>query len=365
MDTTKTKGRKAERTRTKVKKTSKYSLWSPEEDEIVIEAFTTYEGRQWKHMVEELKSYGKTASQCLHRWQKVLDPSIIKGNWTLEEDSLLSSIVLENGPRNWSVIASNLPGRIGKQCRERWYNHLDPMIKKDAWTEEEDEIICKFHAKNGNKWSELSKLLVGRPSNAIKNHWNSTLKKRKYEFFSEEKSKKLKKNSSLQTDFFVLSDVPCYMTKHPIESGDKLLKEDLPIKEEKHEIKQENSIKEDNLVSYSEELSPFPSFLHPFEDDPFSDINCIKDFEKEPFLIDFFDEHSLGSICNTDSSFSFQDPTLITKNILDLSTVDVITHRKSDQKKEPYKRTNSQSFLDICGQSFSFLDSRYLSLELF
>lgn len=54
---------------------------------------------------------------------------------TTEEDDLVLRLVSDHGPKNWSFIAKQLPGRIGKQCRERWHNHLNPDISKDKWTE--------------------------------------------------------------------------------------------------------------------------------------------------------------------------------------------------------------------------------------
>ncbi|KAL2460721.1 myb domain protein [Abeliophyllum distichum] len=157
-------------------RTSSKGKWNTEEDEILRDAVRRFNGKSWKGIANCLP--GRTDVQCLHRWQKVINPDVNKGPWTEEEDDVLIELVGKQGNKKWSEIAKQLRGRIGKQCRDRWHNHLNPEIKKAAWTKEEDMILINAHAIYGNKWAKMAKLLPGRPENSIKNRWNCSLKKK-------------------------------------------------------------------------------------------------------------------------------------------------------------------------------------------
>ena len=71
------------------------------------------------------------------------------------------------------MLANQIEGRTAKQCRERWCNHLDPSIVKGNWTKVEDELIIQKQKELGNKWSKISKLLLGRTENAVKVRWKA------------------------------------------------------------------------------------------------------------------------------------------------------------------------------------------------
>jgi len=68
-----------------------------------------------------------------------------KSPWTQNEDVILVQLVEKIGAQKWTMISEYLPTRIGKQCRERWHNHLNPKIKKIGWSKEEEWILFMMH----------------------------------------------------------------------------------------------------------------------------------------------------------------------------------------------------------------------------
>lgn len=153
----------------------KRGRWTENEDELLKVAVEEFNEKCWREIAARVD--GRTPIQCLHRWNKVLKPGLVKGPWTLEEDTALTQWVCQEGPTKWSKCSTLIPGRSGKQCRERWMNSLSPDVKKGNWTAEEDAMIFKLYNKHGPRWSVISKMIDGRTENSVKNRFYSTIRR--------------------------------------------------------------------------------------------------------------------------------------------------------------------------------------------
>ena len=152
--------------------------WTPEEDDRLRSAFLEVEGRRWGLIAKIVGS--RTPIQCLHRWSLHLRPGITRGAWSTEEDAKVVEWVNSHGPVKWVKCAEQLEGvRSGKQCRERWINSLNPGIKLDKWTQEEDDTLYREYKRNGPKWTLISQMIPGRTENSVKNHHYSAMRKGK------------------------------------------------------------------------------------------------------------------------------------------------------------------------------------------
>jgi myb proto-oncogene protein len=128
----------------------------------------------------------RTKKQCWHKWHDTLDPSVGRasgriGKWTAVEDSKLKDAVQLHGGKGWAAISALVPGRTGNQCRQRWRHTLDPNIALTAggtgkWEEDEDiKLKDKVQLHDDKDWAEISALVPGRTGKQCRQRWRHAL----------------------------------------------------------------------------------------------------------------------------------------------------------------------------------------------
>ncbi|XP_024022157.1 uncharacterized protein LOC21400403 isoform X2 [Morus notabilis] len=144
--------------------------WTKDEDAKLRSAVEAYGEGDWQFVASVLE--GWTGTQCSNRWKKSLHPTRERvGRWTPDEDKRLKVAQMLFGPRNWKKIAQFVPGRTEVQCRERWVNSLDPSLNWGKWTAEEDSKLREATVKHGHCWSKVAAALPRRTDNMCRRRW--------------------------------------------------------------------------------------------------------------------------------------------------------------------------------------------------
>lgn len=118
--------------------------------------------------------------------------------WTTNEDNLLIQLVQEGAqPIKWSDVALRVGDRTGKQCRERYLNHLTPKLRVEEWSAQEDVTLCKLYQIIGSKWAVMAKIIKGRTDNNIKNRFHHIRRRLEKEVSKIVKNRKIDEVASL------------------------------------------------------------------------------------------------------------------------------------------------------------------------
>ncbi|CAG9317779.1 unnamed protein product [Blepharisma stoltei] len=143
------------------------------------------ENLQLPDFIEIAKSTDKTAEQCRVKLHEIhASGSLRSGTWSEVEDGMIKDMALSQKLK-WGQIASqvnskvhkNMKIRTGKQCKERWNNHLNPHVNRGEWTAVEDLKLLELHKEHKNHWSLISKEMTTRTESAIKNRIKSLMNK--------------------------------------------------------------------------------------------------------------------------------------------------------------------------------------------
>ena len=144
-------------------------VWTDAEDELLY-SWQQRIGNKWSEVARHIP--GKTGQQCAQRWRHKVNPDIKRDKWSKEEDTLLVQLVHQYG-NHWAQIARNVPGRTDQQCMGRWKRHLDPNIKRANWSLNEDIVLCALYFRYHTQWSAIARGLDGRTPQQCRTRWQN------------------------------------------------------------------------------------------------------------------------------------------------------------------------------------------------
>eukprot|EP00826_Nyctotherus_ovalis_P060310 TRINITY_DN8446_c0_g1_i6.p1 TRINITY_DN8446_c0_g1~~TRINITY_DN8446_c0_g1_i6.p1 ORF type:complete len:231 (-),score=26.23 TRINITY_DN8446_c0_g1_i6:53-745(-) len=125
------------------------------------------------------------ANNSMSKRAKLAPAKVKRCSWTKKEDEVIIKMTKDNPLADWVGIADSLASlfpddcfkKTAKQCRERWYNCLNPAIKSSPWSSEEIDTFFQMFREEGGRWARLALKLPGRTDNAVKNFFHCRLRR--------------------------------------------------------------------------------------------------------------------------------------------------------------------------------------------
>lgn len=144
-------------------------IWTSEEDDLILKEGSRCQSKKDWDNLSKILNNNKNRYQCYRRYLTI-NPKIRKGRFTKEEDIKLSKLIHQYG-KNWNLISKILQTRTPKQIKNRFENNLDPVLKKEKFTKEDDNLIMNLFNIFENKWSKYQNYFPSRSLKSIKNRF--------------------------------------------------------------------------------------------------------------------------------------------------------------------------------------------------
>ena len=132
-------------------------------------------------------------------WEQEIEKTQRRKRFTPAEDQKLRSLVTRYG-LNWKKIMHSFPNKTKRQLKDRWNYYLNPNLKSEPFTPEEDVLLESKLNEMGAKWRQIATYFPGRTDVALKNRWKMIQRHRNDENSKYQKRKKLSPHSSASTE---------------------------------------------------------------------------------------------------------------------------------------------------------------------
>ncbi|CAK9293327.1 unnamed protein product [Gordionus sp. m RMFG-2023] len=143
--------------------------WTKEEDQKLMDLVGEFKIGNcilWNNVFQYFSN--KNYVQMVRRYRKFLNPQNKVGKWNKSEDKQLLTCISKHKHNCWSRISRGISSRTDIQCRDRYQNFLNPILKFGSWGCFEDAKILKYVKSNGcAKWVKLASMLPGRSDNQV------------------------------------------------------------------------------------------------------------------------------------------------------------------------------------------------------